>query len=388
MNEKDEKFSKIDLYTNCMYPGMILKGELFTEQGIKIYPANQPITQEVIGSLLSRNIKKVFYKKPLIVSANDKNPMMPVEVLEKAFSVSEQIGYAVIKKTPLPEKDIKETVEQFIEKVSGAVSGALLNIIEIKDYDELTYVHSVNVTMIAVLLSNLMGWKRDKIRVMGIGALLHDIGKIMVPVEILNKKESLTKEEFDIIKKHPVYGYNILKSQTNFEDQILKIALMHHECFDGSGYPLRVTSEKIDDMSQIVSLCDFYEAVTTKKSYRDKIAFWKAFLMIRENMAIKFNPRFAIEFINKMPVYLIEKTIFSEGQYVMLNTGEKAEVLKLSKVETLKPVVAIYYNSKGEILKYPLQIDLVNDDKRWIETIIEDKETIGYMDIIKKSDMK
>lgn len=384
MNEKEEKFSRIDLYVNCMYPGMILKGDLFTEQGIMIYPANQPIAQEIINSLISRNIKKVFYKKPLIVSGYEKNPMMPSEVLEKAFSVSEQIGYAIIKKTPLPEKDIEETVEKFIEKVSDAESGTLLNIIEIKDYDEQTYVHSVNSAMIAVLYSKLIGWKRDKIRVLGIGALLNNIGKIMVPAEILIKKEPLTKEELEIIKKHPVYSYNILKGQSHFEDQIMNIALMHHECYDGSGYPLGVTVDKIDDMSQIFSICDFYEAVTTSKSYRDKIAFWRAFLLIRKNMAVKFNPRFAIEFINKMPEYLIEKTIFSEGQYVLLNTGEKAEVNKLSKLEALKPLVAIYYNSRGDLLKYPIQIDLINDDKRWIETIIEDKETIDSLDAIKK----
>ncbi len=388
MNENEERFFSIDLYTNSLYPGMLLKGDLFTEQGIKIYPANQPVTQDVIDSLLSQNIKKVFYKRPLIVPRNEKNPMIPFNVLEKAFSIAEQIGYAIIKKTPLPEKDIEETVEQFIEKIANADSGAMLNILEIKDYDEQTYVHSVNVTMLAVLFSKLMEWKRNKIRVLGIGALLHDIGKILVPLEILNKKELLSKEEFDIIKKHPVYGYNILKSQSQFEDQIINITLMHHECFDGSGYPLGVTSEKIDDMAQIVSLCDFYEAVTTNKIYRDKIAFWRAFLMIRTNMAVKFNPRFAIEFINKMPKYLIEKSIFSIGQYVLLNTGEKAEVVRLSKVEALKPVVSIYYNSKGDILKYPLQIDLVNDDTRWIETIIEDKETNDYLDTLKKADMK
>jgi putative nucleotidyltransferase with HDIG domain len=377
--ENELQFSKVELFTNCLYTGMMLKGDLYSEDGTILFPAGQPLTDEVLKTVQSKNIKKVFYNRPLLASETQKNPMMTQQVLEKAFAVSEDIGYAAIKKTPLPEKEIEETVEQFITMVAKAEKGALLNLIEIMDYDEQTYVHSVNVAMIAVLFGKLLDWRREQTKMIGIAALLHDIGKILVPKEILNKKDPLTAEEFDIIKKHPIYGYNILKSQSKFPEPILKVALMHHECYDGQGYPLGVPNEKIDYMAQIVSICDFYEAITTNKIYRQKFAFWKAFMMIRKNMVSKFNPRFAIKFINKMPPYLVDKALFSIGDYVQLNTNETAEIVQLSNVETLKPSVKIYTTPNGEPLKYPLQINLEKEEKRWIETIIDDQKAIEQL---------
>lgn len=384
MAENSAQFSRVDLFTNSLYPGMILNGDLFTEEGQKIYPANKPVSSDVIKLLTQKNVKKLYYNKPA-APEDAKKPLVPKEVLEKAFAVSEEIGFAVIKKAPLPEKEIENTVEQYIERISTTNKDALLNLIEIQDYDEQTYVHSVNVALMSVLFAKLLSWEPEKIKPLGIGAMLHDVGKLLIPKEILTKKEPLKPDEIEIMKKHTVYGYNLLKGQSNFSDEIIKIALLHHECIDGSGYPLGLTSDKIGELPQIVSITNFYESITNNTTFRSKTTFWKAFILIRKSMGTKFNVRYATSFINRMPVFLVDKSIFAVGNYVMLNTNEIAEIADLSKVETLKPLVKIYSDASGNPLKYPLQIDLNNEDIRWIDNIIEDEQIINKMIELKKT---
>ncbi len=385
MEEINNTYSNVELYANSLYSGMILKGNLCLEDGRVIYPANRPLSKDFINDLLAKGIKKIYYQKPLVNYQAEEKQVYPNELLEKAYALSEKIGYAVVKRTPLPEKEINETVEKFIERVSVAEKGTLLNLAELEEYDEHTYFNAVNVALVSVLFGKLLSWKHEQIKMLGIGALLHDVGKLLITKEILNKKNELTEEEFEIIKKHATYGYSLLKSQTSYSDQILKIALMHHETWDGTGYPMGITRDKLEDMPQIVSICDYYVAVTSDKIYRDKFANWKALIMIRKNAGTKFNPRFAAEFINRMPAYLVAETIFHMGDFVELNTNEIGEVIQLAKVETLKPTIKIYINGNGEVIKYPLQINLELDNTRWIETIIEDKEKLNRINTIKSS---
>ena len=296
--------------------------------------------------------------------------------------------FSAYSKKDLPQKEIEATIGSMVERVANIDGGAILNLLELKEFDEYTYTHSINVAMLTVLFTRQLNRKEDAMKRIGIGAMLHDMGKMMVPQEILTKPGKLDPEEFDLMKKHTVYGYEIIKSQTNYGEDIQKIALLHHECYDGKGYPFGLAGEKIDDFSQIVSIADYFDAVSTKRSYKTEFPLWNALLLIHKNAGTKFMPRFAIEFINKMPVYLARSTPFKSGDFVILNTGEIGEIIDVSQRAILKPVVSILINSKREVMRNPIRVMLEVDPTRWLDTIILDPKLLGIIQKIKNEGSK
>lgn len=374
----DSGLSKIELYASFLYEGMLLKGELFTETGERIAGAKEPLSREIIDYVKNKGVKKVYYQKPVYIEKVE-NPIFSKEIIEKAFSTAEETVFCIHEKKHLPQKEIDEAIESMVERVSKIDTGAILNLLELKEHDEYTYTHSINVAMLTVLFTRQLNWKEDAMKRIGVGAMLHDMGKMMVPQEILTKPGKLEPDEFEVMKKHTVYGYEILKGLTNYGDDIQKIALLHHECYDGKGYPFGLAGEKIDDYSQIVSIVDYFDAVSTKRAYKTEAPLWNALLMINKNAGSKFIPRFAIEFINKMPVYLGQEAPFKNGDFVILNTGEIGEITDVSQRAVLKPVVSILINSKREVMRNPIRIMLESDPTRWLETIIVDPKLLGII---------
>lgn len=377
--------SQITLFTDFLYPGMKLKGELYTESGERVYPEEVPISAELIADLKARGVKRVYYEKPLLLTTvQGKEGKIPLELLEKAFAVSEEIVSSAVNQKPLPQRQIEETVESFVERVSTAGMDTILNLLEIKDFDEYTYTHSINVALLSIMAAKVLMWPDEQIRLTGIGALLHDIGKVLVPEAVLNKQGKLTDEEFALMKKHTVYGYEIVRGQSGYGDEIQKIPLLHHECYNGSGYPFGLTGEKTSLPASLVSIADFFDAVTSKRSYKNGQPHWYALILIMKNSGGKFHPRLAVDFVNKMPEFLMGHELLPIGSFVLLNTGEIAEVIDHPNVEVLKPVVGIYIQ-QNRALKTPIQIRLEFDKTREIETLIQNPDLLTVLEKLRQA---
>ncbi len=384
MNGKKESWINIELYTSFLYEDMVLNGDLFTESGEKIANAKEPLSLELINSLKAKGIKKVYYTKKVEKKQINVPEIIKQETLEKGYLTSQEIANNIEKKKPLPKKEIEAVVDGFIHDISVAKPEAVLNIMELKEYDEYTYTHSVNVSLISILFASFLNWESERIRNLGTGAMLHDMGKLLVPKEIINKNGKLTENEYELVKKHTIYGYELVKAQKEFNEVVQIIPLLHHECYDGSGYPFGLSGEKIDEAAQIVSIADTFDAIITKRSYKEGYPMWNAFLSIQKNAGSKFIPRLAIEFVNKMPPKLATGQVIKTGDFVILNTKEIAEIIELSDKSTLKPVVKIYINSKKEKVKFPFVVMLEVDPTRWIETIIEDSSVIETLQKVKQ----
>ena len=345
----------IEVNTEFLYPGVILKGDAFTGEGEKILDAYHPITQEIMDYLKNGNIKSVYYEKPqMLFKKNSQKSLIPIELLEKAFSVAEEIENSIMKKHQLPKKEIEDTVEQIINKVAMAEMDTILNLLDLKNFDQYTYTHSVNVAVLAVLFAKQLHWEMENLKMLGVGTLLHDMGKLLVPKSILNKNSKLTPEEWKIMQKHTLYGYEILKNQSDYPENIRKIPLMHHENYDGKGYLLGIKGEQISEMASIVSICDTFDAMTSRRSYKVELPFWFTFLFLNKQSGKKFNPRFAASFVNTMPHHITEDDLFPIGLYVVLNTGEICRIIKNTKANLFRPIVNILINAHSETLKYPL----------------------------------
>lgn len=379
MADVNEKWLKIELYTSFLYEGMVLQGDLYTELGEKVANAKEPLPKELIEELKLKGIKKVYYSKPIPKKIKDLPEVIKPETLEKGFLVSQEVAKNIEGDKPLPVKDIENTVESFMGEISSSKPEAILNMLELKEYDEYTYTHSVNVSLISIMFANFLKWDDKKIKDLGVGAILHDMGKILIPKEIINKNGKLTNEEFELVKKHTIYGYEIVKAYKEFNNTVQIIPLLHHECYNGTGYPFGLSGEKIDEVAQVVSLADFFDAIVTKRSYKPGYPLWNAFLAIQQNTGTKFIPRLAVEFVNKMPQKLAGEPVFKVGDFVLLNTKEIAEIVELSDKSTLKPVVKIYINSKQQKVKFPIVVMLEVDQTRWIEKIIDEEKHLEFL---------
>ncbi|OHD57599.1 MAG: hypothetical protein A2Y33_06055 [Spirochaetes bacterium GWF1_51_8] len=376
---------RVELFVKFLYPGIILKGDAYTYSGEKVWAGNTPFTEDAIKKLIERGIQKVFYTRARVV--NDKgtgNPMVSEEILKKAVDISHELEQAVTSKAIIPEKGVNEIVDGFINNISTS-EGTVLNLMELKEYDDYTYTHSINVCLLSILFAKKLNYNEKGLKIIGTGALLHDIGKMMISKEILNKPLGLTREEFEIMKKHPVFGYEIIRSQSNFGTLIQKVVLLHHEKHIGKGYPFGLRGEQIGEIAQIVSMADVFDAVTSERPYKPARPYWYALSQIKKDSGIAFAPRLARAFVDDMPKYLTENEIFTKGCYVLLNSGEVGEVIDYRFPQSLKPVVNIYINSKKEVVRYPIPVNLEFDDSRNIENVLEDDGIIKKLGEIKDS---
>ncbi len=226
--------------------------------------------------------------------------------------------------------NVVDSVLDRLEERSDIVS--CLN--QIRSADEYSYSHSVNVSLISMLIGKWMKLGKERIRLLVQAGLLHDIGKTKIPLEILNKPGKLTKEEFEEMKKHTVYGYRILEKLPSVSKDVLAAVLMHHEKEDGSGYPTGLTGEKINLLAKIVSVADIFDAMTSNRVYKDKESPFEVFKFMEEDSIGKLSPVVVNLLLNNIANYYI-------GDRVRLCSGEIAEIVYINPRCVSKPIIKI-----------------------------------------------
>lgn len=212
---------------------------------------------------------------------------------------------------------------------------ALISLLRIKTADEYTYMHSVAVCALMINLARHMQLEDYLVYEAGLAGLLHDLGKAAIPIEILNKPDSLTPEEFECIKYHPVAGYELLKKQQQVNESILEACLHHHEKIDGTGYPDQLKSDQITLLARMAAICDVYDAVTSNRPYKDP---WSPAEAIHQ-MA-KWRNHFDLGvfqyFVRSIGIYPI-------GSLVRLTSGRLAVVMEQHPQLLLLPKVKVFF---------------------------------------------
>ncbi len=203
----------------------------------------------------------------------------------------------------------------------------------IRDYDEMTYMHSVNVSLIANCFAKWLGMSEEDQRIITLSGLLHDVGKTVIPREIILKPDALTEEEYRVVKTHTLRGYEILKSK-NIDDRIKMCALQHHERADGSGYPFGKTSDELENFSMIVAIADVYDAMTSDRVYRPRICPFEVVRMLQTEGAAKYDPKYLVPLLEQITEVFMNHT-------VMLSNDQVGKVVLLNRAELSKPVVQV-----------------------------------------------
>lgn len=360
----------LPISVNFLYPGIILKGDAYTETGEKVHEGFIPFTDEKIAWLKSRGIKTIYYSQPEGRNRiSGGTPLVSQETLDRGMDVAREVEKCLKENAPLPAREVSAFINELVEKVVP-LKGTTLNLVELKNYDDYTYTHSLNVALLSLVLGKKLGYNEEQLQILGVGSMLHDIGKLKIPLEILNKPDRLTAQEFEVMKKHPLYGFEIVRNV--FSRFVQAIVLYHHEKVSGMGYPMGKKGEEMGEFAQIAGLSDVFDAITSARPYKPAQPVWYALLSIYREEGKSFSSRLAQTFLSEIPQYFGDNPVFLKGNFVQLNTGEIVYVPENSF--TLWPQVIILINERREIPLRKVVIDLSRDDKRMIEKVIYEEK--------------
>ncbi|MDQ2069089.1 HD-GYP domain-containing protein [Natronospira bacteriovora] len=230
---------------------------------------------------------------------------------------------------------------------------ATLWLIQLRDKDEHTALHSINTSVLSMIFARHEGMNREDIETIGMGALLHDIGKVRMPKSVLMKDGPLDREEWDMMRSHAEQGHRMLNQSGGVSEQVKTIVLQHHERLDGSGYPQHLHDNQIDRMALMVGLVDAYDAMTGDWPNSPPISPHKALASLRKTAGAQFGVELIERFIRCMGVYPI-------GTVVRLTTGAKGIVVSHNRASRLKPVLMMVEDPRGEPYRKRPLVDLAS----------------------------
>ena len=304
-----------------------------------------------------------------------------MEELKRAAMVCKKAKQAVVsmfQEVRMGNAISAESAGELVDEISSSVirnPGALISLARLKTADDYTYMHSVAVCALMVALARQLGLGEKETREAGMAGLLHDLGKAVMPIKVLNKPGKLTDDEFRIIKSHPVEGHRLLTESKKVSDIVLDVCLHHHEKIDGSGYPDKLTGDQISLYAKMGAVCDVYDAITSNRPYKTG---WDPAESIRRMTGWSrkghFDDLVFQAFIKSIGIYPV-------GSLVRLSSGRLAVVTEQSEKSLLAPQVKVFFSITSQMRIVPELIDLARAGS--IEKIVsrEDPNSWGITDL-------
>lgn len=282
-----------------------------------MFKANAPTTSTVGRAMPRFSESRLEQVAKEVVTRN----FQTIREIEAQFSYSTKIDFDKV------DHSVQTTIREIILNKE-----LLESLADLRIYDEYTYAHSANVMSMSLLMGVTLGYGYETLRTLGVGAMLHDIGKTLVPDFILNKPGKLTEAEFEVMKSHPERGLKAISNYKWATADIKACILHHHERFNGSGYPHGLKGRDIPEMARVVGLVDVYDALVAKRAYKAGIPPYQAYQIILNSMNVHFEARMVWAFQNFVVPY-------PKNCVVILSTGEIAKVTKVNRDDPLRPVI-------------------------------------------------
>ena len=297
--------------------GSILAQPIYYNNGVLLYAEGSPVTLRMIKTLEFMGITEIRIK-PLITADMDK------------YIIGEHMNRITMSAVRNKGADtIAIFSRELIEIIKSTKYGKLAEIIAVND--DTTYYHSVNVANLACTLGIILGLRKRDLDYLTAGALIHDIGKTLIPNEILNKPNKLTSAERSIMTDHPRLGYNLIKHSKEIPECIKKIVLQHHENFDGEGYPYGLHDVQIHRFARIVHICDVYEALCAERPYKHEMDRRNVRDIMKSNEFTMFDPYLLNKFLDNIPMYFIGEQVYNGLYYATV----------ISNIDSLNPTVLL-----------------------------------------------
>jgi putative nucleotidyltransferase with HDIG domain len=252
-----------------------------------------------------------------------------------------------------------EAAAPLVEEISNSVlrnPGALISLARLKTADDYTYMHSVAVCALMIALARQLKLDEDQARAAGMAGLLHDLGKAMIPMEVLNKPGKLTDAEFALVKTHPEEGHKLLLAGQGVSAITRDVCLHHHEKFDGTGYPTKLSGDKISLFSKMGAVCDVYDAITSNRPYK---AGWDPADSIKRMAEWKghFDPVVFQAFVKSLGIYPV-------GSLIRLESGKLGVVIEQGEKSLLTPKIKVFFSTRSQAYLSPETIDLARSREK------------------------
>jgi putative nucleotidyltransferase with HDIG domain len=338
-------------------PGMKIGRTIFTGDGKVLLGSGMVLTERLINGLMKAGIDSIYIDDPRTADIMLEDLVRP-ETRRLAVETIQQTVKQLSNSNKLSRRvSVKEMgfhfQQAFLSILNDLMSNQqiMVHLTNISTYSGALYQHSVNVAILATAVGMSLGYNRQQLTDLGIGALLHDIGKIELPLDLQQKTTRLTQEEMEIAKKHPVHGFNILRSQHTISLLSAHVALQHHERLNGSGYPQGLKGKQIHEYAQIVGICDVYDSLTSPRPWRKRFMPHDAL----EYLLGSGGHLFELHLVNAFRKHI---AVFPIGSTVVLNTGEAGVVCRVDPECCHRPTVRIIKDGRGNDLRLPYEVDL------------------------------
>ncbi len=250
-----------------------------------------------------------------------------------------------------PDATIARTMIDGLAQAVAQNRTALLALTTLKNYDNYTFTHMVNVSILTMGQARGLGIDGPLLREFGLAALMHDIGKVRTPLEVLNKPDKLNDEEFAIMKRHVVDGAEILRKTPDIPALAPVVAFEHHLRLDGTGYPTSVTRNSLNVGTMLCSIADVYDAMRSQRTYQQAFPTDRILAVLKRSDGKQFDQHLVRRFVQLVGIY-------PAGNLVRLNTGEIAIVLKVYAPDPYRPNVRVLFNRQGARLEIPYELNL------------------------------
>lgn len=347
-------------------PGMNVARTVYSSEGYVLLNVGMILKERYIEQLKSFNIPAIYVEDNLAPDVevedviSEQTRMQAVRTVKEVFrnmNLRVNSGHSLV----LEEEKLAGAVQDIIKDLLNS-KNLVVNLVDIRATDSYTFGHSVNVCVLSVLTGIALKLTQKQLTYLGMGALMHDIGKIMVPAEILNKPGTLTAPEYAVIQRHSEFGFNILSKQREMNSLAAKIAIQHHERYDGSGYPQGLKDQEIHLFARIVGMVDVYDALTADRIYRKGYLPHEAYEFLAGAGGSLFDYELVKEFLSYIAAY-------PAGTIVKLNTGEIGVVIDTPQGLTTRPVVRVLFD-EGHILEEPYEIKLAEKMRVLVTEVI------------------
>ncbi|RKP54178.1 HD-GYP domain-containing protein [Cohnella endophytica] len=318
-----------------------LSEDIFNSFGLNVLSKGTILNDREISRMYQHQIDFIEIQRrpgtaPAETEKEDKpnsnyNPLLR-PLYHDAVAGAEQLFTRALEEGKIYEDDVKESFQPLVDNFRAERDVVSL-LLMLNSQDDYTYQHSVQVGMLSYYIARWLGWNEEETVRAGKAGFLHDVGKCKIADAILNKPYKLTDDEYDEIKSHPQYGYEILKN--SFDDPgIALAALQHHERIDGKGYPLGLTGDKIHPLAKIVAVADVYSAMISSRVYSDKKDLLQVLRELFDLSFTELDPEITHTFIRHMIPNFI-------GKRVELSSGESGTIVMSNPTDFFRPLVQV-----------------------------------------------
>lgn len=334
--------------SNRLSAGMLLGRPIINTKRKFLLTAGQVLTERYVKRINELQIPYVYVDEQLGI--DDPEPLISPDKITAAINSIKQCYHQYSKTLKIDVTELKTHVDNIIDDLVSNNS-LYIGMAELKNYDDYTYQHSVNVCALAIILGISNGYNRLQLQNLGMGALLHDIGKIKIPLEIINKPGFLNYKEYIEVKKHPWEGFMIARMTENLPKSSICCILQHHERFDGRGYPRGLSNGNIHEYASIIAVTDVFDALVSDRPYRPGYSNHEAVEIIEQGKDTVFSGRFVDKLISHISIY-------PPGTVVGLSTGDLGVVTHENPNNLKKPQLKLLFDQDNQVYQSNQIMDL------------------------------